>query len=477
MATPSSAVVTALPQKHPRGLYVLFATEMWERFSFYTMLSLLVLYMKNPEQGFGWSTAQAAGVYANYLMFVYASPIIGGWLADRVTGYRTAITLGGLFMAAGHVLLAFPSEPALYAALTCLVIGNGFFKPNISTMVGNLYPEGSHLKDSAFNIFYMGINLGAFFSPIVAEIVMQNYGFHPAFATAGAGMFVSLFIFWGFKRYIIGSDRAHRAQTATGRAEEASVTEDVPPQSAQHQVRALEKKQAIDLIPDYQRIVALCVIFSLVIVFWMVFHQNGSTLTVWADENTDWTLAPSLLYLAHWLTLGTTSVDTGNVSGVISNAINPFWIVVLTFPLVAFWGWLDKRGKEPSTVTKMAFGMLLTAASFYVLYFAAQAGGDTGRVSPWWLIASYGVISLGELMLSPMGLALVSKVAPQRMRGMMMGGWFLSTAIGNKLTAIGVYWDVWSHSRFFFLLASMALAMFCVLMLLRGRLKAWMPGV
>src|SRR5262245_44988072 len=174
--------------RHPKGLYVLFATEMWERFGFYSMLAMLTLYMQNGVEGFGWSTARATGIYANYLMFVYASPLLGGWLADKVTGYRMAITLGSTFFSIVYFLLTRRSETVLYLALTCLVIGNGFFKPNVSTMVGNLYPEGSHLKDSAYNIFYMGINIGAFTAPIVAEIMVQRFGFHPAFAVAGAGM-------------------------------------------------------------------------------------------------------------------------------------------------------------------------------------------------------------------------------------------------------------------------------------------------
>ena len=185
---------------HPKGLYVLFATEMWERFSFYSMLALFTLYLQNPDEGFGWSAARATGLYANYLMFVYASPLIGGWLADKKLGYRKAVMIGGLFFMAGHGLLSIRALPAVYAALTCLVIGNGLFKPNVSTMVGNLYPEGSHLKDRAYNIFYMGINIGAFLAPVVMEVVKQKFGNHPAFAVAAFGMVVSDGILWKFKK-------------------------------------------------------------------------------------------------------------------------------------------------------------------------------------------------------------------------------------------------------------------------------------
>ncbi len=212
----------------------------------------------------------------------------------------------------------------------------------------------------------------------------------------------------------------------------------------------------MEAVPEWRRITALVVIYLIVIVFWMVFHQNGSTLTYWADRNTDW-----------------------NVSGTISNAINPFWVVSLTFPLVWFWKWLDRRGLEPSTPAKMTIGMTLTGLSFFILYAAAKtgearaAGGDpyAFKVSPAWLIVSYAVVTLGELMLSPMGLSLVSKVAPLRVRGVMMGGWFVATAIGNKLTMIGVFWDRWLHSTFFALLGAMALVMACVLLLLLRPLK------
>ena len=159
-------------ERHPKGLYVLFATEMWERFSFYSMLAMFTLYLRDDTgQGFGWSSDSATKLYANYLMFVYLSPLLGGWLADRKLGYRRAVMIGGLFFMAGHLLLSIRSIPVVYAALTCLVIGNGLFKPNVSTLVGNLYPEGSHLKDRAYNIFYMGINVGAFLAPVVAEYV------------------------------------------------------------------------------------------------------------------------------------------------------------------------------------------------------------------------------------------------------------------------------------------------------------------
>ncbi len=538
--------------KHPKGLYVLFATEMWERFSFYSMLALFTLYLRDSQQGFGWTAAEATALYSNYLAFVYASPLIGGLIADRITGYRKAVMIGGFFFMAGHGLLSIPALWAVYLALTCLVIGNGFFKPNVSTMVGNLYPEGSHLKDRAYNIFYMGINVGAFLAPIVMEIVRQTAGFHAAFAVAAFGMVISVGILWKFKNLVEDPNALANRQKA--RADKAARIEadvvDLPHVDEGSDAAKSRAKQALmDTVPNWKRIFALIVVFAIVIVFWMAFHQNGSTLTYFADDNTNW-----------------------NVTGTISNSINAFWVLALTFPLVWFWGFLDRRGKEPATPTKMAIGMTLTGLSFLVLYFGASIGegmtktadqltagsfrvneraatnlvsqgvpkdlvdkimaakGDDGknlidgvkfatktdeatkvttageqqliaavnkvapgqgdvhksaflqnaylfRVSPFWLILAYAIVTLGELMLSPMGLSLVSKVAPISMRGMLMGGWFVATAIGNKLTQIGVFWDIWLQSTFFLVLASMALVMAVVLTILLKPLKKAMPGV
>ena len=432
-------------EKHPKGLYVLFATEMWERFSFYTMLAMFTLYLRDGSgQGFGWTSDQATKLYSNYLMFVYASPLIGGLLADKKLGYRRSVMIGGLFFMAGHLLLSIRSIPVVYAALTCLVIGNGFFKPNVSAMVGNLYPEGSHLKDRAYNIFYMGINIGAFMAPVIAELVHDRFGFHPAFAVAAFGMAISVSILWRFKKHLLQADR---------RAGVHLDDSDLPVPAT---------SQPIDAVPDRNRIGALIVIYLIVIIFWMVFHQNGSTMTYWANENTEW-----------------------QVSGIISNAINPAWVILLTFPLVAFWRSLDRRGREPSTPTKMAFGMFATAAAFLILFAGARVGESqvSGgsiydfKVSPLWLLGAYGVLTLGELMLSPMGLSLVSKVAPRRHRGIMMGGWFVATAIGNKLTQIGQLWDDIPHSTFWIMLSGAAAVMGLVLLLLLRPLKKAMPGV
>jgi POT family proton-dependent oligopeptide transporter len=289
----------------------------------------------------------------------------------------------------------------------------------------------------------MGINIGAFLAPVVAELMVRNFGYHPAFFVGALGMVISVAVLGLLKRHVEAADRPGlNAPSST-----AATAVDAPP-------KGISRQNPIDLVPDSRRIVALIVIFLIVIVFWMVFHQNQSTWTYWANDNTDW-----------------------EVSGIISNAINPGWVILLTFPLIWFWGLLDARGKEPSTPTKMAIGMCLTGAAYFVMYFAGKAGGDVGRVSPLWLIGAYAVLTLGELMLSPMGLSLVSKVAPIRLRGLMMGGWFLATAIGNKLTGVGVLWDDMLHSTFFAMLGGLSLVMAVVLVLLLRPLKKAMPGV
>src|SRR5687768_14979040 len=260
-----NAAVIGDAQRHPRGLYVLFATEMWERFSFYSMLALFTLYLRDPTEGFGWTAAQATSLYANYLMFVYASPLIGGLIADKITGYRKAVMIGGFFFMAGHGLLSIPALWAVYAALTCLVIGNGFFKPNVSTMVGNLYPEGSHLKDRAYNIFYMGINLGAFLAPIVMEIVRANFGFHPAFAVAAFGMVISVAVLWYFKDHVLAADRRPGVD-AEQAADTAATATDAPPHGVSDQDDAGHQKGAggdagrsdrMNAVPNWKRVMAL----------------------------------------------------------------------------------------------------------------------------------------------------------------------------------------------------------------------------
>jgi POT family proton-dependent oligopeptide transporter len=438
---------------------------MWERFGFYTMLGMFVYYLQNKEEGFGWTESEAGLLYSVYLASVYFMPLFGGLLADYKLGYRNSVLLGGVVFMAGYFLLAVHSVAAVFVALACLVVGNGFFKPNVSAMVGHLYPEGSPLKDRAYNIFYMGINVGAFFSAVLGGLMRKFLGYHAAFALAGVGMIVSVATLWLLRRHVEQPARGPGPLPPPAEdAGEAAVTEDVPPP---------RPASAMESVPELRRIGALLVIFLIVIVFWMVFHQNGSTLAFWARDNTDWGA------------VGVESSKDNEVFGIITNSINPFFVVTLSYPVVLFWNFLNRRGLEPATPTKMALGMVLLGLSFFLMYAAARVGEQgltqetryAFRVSLLWLVGTFFVATLAELMLSPMGLSLVSKVAPVRLRGLMMGGWFVATAIGNSLTAIVIFWTRWWHSTFFAVLGGSAVAMGVVLFLLLKPLKKSMPGV
>ena len=309
---------------------------MWERFGFYTAAAVMTLYLQRG--GFGWSKTQATNLWSNYLMFVYATPLIGGWLADRFLGYRRSVLIGGIFFIAGYTMLGLGSIATYYLALGLIFAGNGFFKPNISTMVGNLYPSSSPLKDSAYSIFYMGINIGALLAPVVAEgRIADSRGFRSARdgqegrgALGGAGRELACRLPHRVLRGGSGDDARHGdpRRSSTGNwpdadrrhvplkaadPEAVSLTEDVAP------VESAPRRST--RCPNRLGSLPCLVVYGIVIVFWMVFHQNGSTMTYWADENTAW-----------------------KVSGVVSNAINPFWIVVLSIPLVNVWSWLRKTG-------------------------------------------------------------------------------------------------------------------------------------
>ncbi len=433
---------------------MLFFTEMWERFSFYCMLGILTLYMSDPKNGLGFSTDQVGQVYGWYIGLVYLSPLFGGLLADKVLGFSRAILFGAIAMGIGHFLLAFPPLPTFFAGLACLVIGNGLFKPNISVLLGNLYHDMPEKRDDAYNIFYMGINVGAFFAPLVAAYLRTRYGWHYAFGAAGVGMIISLVIFSVFRKY-----------TVAGEAEIRN------PQKNRRPEIQLTKEQ------EKRRIGALLLVFAVVVVFWMAFHQNGFTLNFWARDATDATNMPTWMreQPAEAPATAATSAEAApepRMAAELTQSINPAFVLLFTPLLVAFWMMLRRRGREPSTAAKIGFGMLLTAAAYAIMSGAGLAGGNTGRVSIGWLVSTYAVITMGELMLSPMGLSLVNKLAPARMRGLLMGGWFTATAVGNKLSGmVGSLWDDMPHSSFFLILVIASLAAAAVLFLLIHKIR------
>ncbi|MDP8205164.1 MAG: peptide MFS transporter [Candidatus Electryonea clarkiae] len=424
-----------IKRSHPKGLPVLFLTEMWERFSFYSMRAIFALYMITPKAqgGLGFSGESTSSIYGWYVGLVYFTPFFGGWLADRYLGIKKSVTIGGILFIIGHLLLAFRPLPFFFAGLGFLMLGNGFFKPNISTMLGNLYRKVPERRDDGYNIFYMGINLGAFLSPLVAGYLRIAYGWHYGFGAAAVGMVCSMIIFWTLQKQVVEGD----ILPLTKRLKEAK--------SAGTVVDKGDPKK------NRQRNMALMFIFFIVIFFWMAFEQQGLTLTFWAQQATDTAIAPEMF-----------------------QSVNPMYILLLTFPLVYFWGLLRAVGKEPSTAGKMFIGMLLSVAAFTLLAFASLAGGNVGHVSVAWLLGAYALLTLGELCLSPMGLSLVSKLAPKHLLGMMMGGWFVASGIGGKMSGwIGQLWfkESISHSTFFFIIAGILGIIALVLLALLGWLN------
>lgn len=410
---------------HPRGLAVLFLTEMWERFSYYGMRALLVYYMLKQLM---FSQAEASHIYGLYTGLVYLTPFFGGILADRVLGQRKAVILGGVLMAIGHFLMAF--QPLFFPALLFLILGNGAFKPNISTQVGNLYPPGDPRRDRAFSIFYVGINLGALFSPLVCGTLGEDYGWHYGFSAAGVGMVIGLSIYLFGQRWLAPDNLMERKYAEKKRP--AGFTRD-------------EKTSLWGLI-------AVCVIS---VAFWAAYEQQGNTIAVWADVNTDrhvfgWE------FRASWF-----------------QALNPAFIIALTPLVTMLWSRESRKNKEPSAVVKMAVGCILLAIGFLVMIPAAMSYETAGtRVSMWWLVLFTLVTTLGELYFSPVALSLVTKLAPVRIVSMMMGAWFLSSFFGNYAAGfLGRYWEQMTKDVFFLIIAAIAFAAGLAMLMILGPLK------
>jgi POT family proton-dependent oligopeptide transporter len=403
------------PQRHPPGLYVLFFTELWERYSFYSMMAILTLYM---DEVLHFDAARAGLVYGSYIGGVYLLPLVGGFLADRVFGFYRTVIIGGIIMMLGHLVLAVESLPFFYTALVLLACGSGLLKPNVSTIVGNLYRDRPALRDAGFNLFYMGINLGALIAPICVAWFRAHYGWSVAFGSAAVAMLLSLVVFVGGRRHL---------GTAADR---------VPIDAAE--------VAAVDAGDARSRVLTLLVVFVLSALFWLAFYQNGFTLTFWARDNTLTSMAPETF-----------------------QSVEPLGVIVFSASLVAGWAWLGRRGLEPSTPMKMLLGILLVASAFAIMAAAGRAGGDAGRVSVWWLVGAYLVVALGEVCLSPMGLSLVNRVAPPRSRGVMMGAWFVSLSAGGYLSGtVGARWNDMPHSQFFLLVVGILIVASLLLALL-----------
>jgi POT family proton-dependent oligopeptide transporter len=527
-------------QKHPKALPFLFFSEMWERFGYYLMIGIFTLYLKDTVDGFGMTEAQASDLYGTFIAFVFLTPFIGGLLADRVLGYRNSITIGGILMGIGYCLMSVKDLNMLYAAMILVIIGNGFFKPNISTLLGNLYNDVEYksLKDEGYNIFYMGINIGAFICNFFGAALYNMIGWGAAFIAAGIGMFMGIVIFWLGTRHFKHADVIKPASENDMPLWQIFAVILLPsvifgflgyflngvtsPANPDGNLVGSDTTDAflfgcVPIIFFYGRllwkspeeekkpIAAMLAIFAVVIAFWAVFKQNGSTLNTWADEYTDREVPTAMLPAMQTLQqvkkyeYVKDSIPLKGNKGVVVDyptyfkntdpkelpkegetiyafntnlfqSVNPFWVVAFTPLVVAFFAFLKRRGKEPSVPAKIAFGLLISALSCLVMVGAVYAS-DNGAVksSAWWFISSYAVITIGELFLSPMGLSLVSKLSPPRLTALMMGGWFLATSIGNKLSGVlSSLWESYDDKANFFyvnflLLGAAALLMFAML--------------
>jgi proton-dependent oligopeptide transporter, POT family len=398
MANSAATAGKASMGGHPKGLYLLFVTEMWERMSYYGMRALLVLYMvaATSEGGFGWDRAKALQIYGLYTGLVYLTPLAGGFLADRFIGQRRAVTLGGILMMIGHFLMAVPGVPAFYAALAFLIVGNGFFKPNISTMVGGLYEQKDARRDGAFTIFYMGINLGAFMSPLVCGTLGEWFGWHYGFGAAGVGMGLGLICFMLLQKKFLGD-----VGLAPTRKAETTTSEQAP----KAPLTAVEGK----------RISVIFILAAFSMFFWAAFEQAGGLMNLYTDQKVD-RMVGSFEIPTTWF-----------------QSVNPLLILLLAPVFASLWVGLGKKARDPSSPVKFALGLILLAGGFVMMMFASKQSEAAGKAGLYWVLLAYLFHTMGELCLSPVGLSMVTKLAPQRMVSLMMGVWFLSSAGANYI--------------------------------------------
>jgi proton-dependent oligopeptide transporter, POT family len=438
---------------HPRGLSTLFFTEMWERFSYYGMRALLVLFMTAAitEGGLGFDVAKAGAIYALYTSLVYLVSLPGGWIADRILGQRRAVLYGGIVIAAGHFSMAMPQLVTFYLGLALIVVGTGLLKPNISVMVGQLYSPADARRDAGFSIYYMGINIGAFVAPLVCGFLGENVDWHLGFAAAGIGMVLGLLQYTIGGSYL-GTAGAHPTATADERAEaKVMLLKGVVGVVAAVGVLAvLAVTGAVHLTEERisngygvllfltvaglfgwlftrsywtaeerKQLYVVGVLFLAAAVFWSFFEQAGSSLNLFAAELTDrsvpaWVPLLGGEFPASWF-----------------QSLNPLFIIALA-PLYAWlWVWLARRGREPSSPGKFVFGLVFLGLGFAILVGGAALAQQGVQVSPNWLVVTYLFHTIGELTLSPVGLSAMTRLAPARVVGLMMGVWFLASSVGN----------------------------------------------
>jgi POT family proton-dependent oligopeptide transporter len=544
---PVSAPNTPNKGHHP-GLYVLFFTEMWERFGYYLMIGIFFLYLIDPSAngGKGFDTAHASDLVGSYIALVYLSPFVGGLLADRYLGYRRAVIIGGALLASGYFGLAFPGDMAMYISLGLIIIGNGFFKPNIGTILGNLYnrEDLKPKKDVAYGIFYMGVNIGAFICNFVAAYLRNHYGWGYAFAAAGVGMIIGLIIFSSKLKVIADGDIKKAVQKEDMPMSKilgivflpAAITAAIGYFMADIVGKSIFGTRSIDAfmfacVPiiifyirlyttaakeDKRGLGALLAFFVVAIIFWVIYNQNSTGLTIWADQYTDRSMSPTVeaaakpIGMLQTVTLephAVTKVDehfraitdaagntitvqgpdtyfqnlpkdqwptSGNmnlISTEIFQSINPFFIVAFSLVMIGLFAWLAKRGKEPNTAIKITMGIFLAGLSALLMVLAASMTNVyIDKSSMAWLFGTYAIFTLGEIMVSPIGLSMVSKLSPPRVTALMMGGWYLVNAIAGKVAGMmATFWDSFTNKNTYFLILFITATIASVVMLMMSK--------
>lgn len=391
---------------HPVGLYILFFTELWERFSYYGMRALLVLFLvassAGVNPGFGWSKAEALGLYGTYTALVYIASIPGGILADKLLGQKKAVMLGGWLLVAGHCILAIRAEWAFYLGLGLIVAGVGCLKPNISTMVGGLYAQNDDRRDKAFTIFYIGINVGALVAGILVGSVGVNYGWHYGFGLAGIGMAIGQLVFLFGQKYLVGVGDAVKSLPENERV------------AANKPLTKIEK----------DRMIVMFLSFIMIIVFWGAFEQAGGLMNLYADEKTNRMLSFINFEIpAPWF-----------------QSVNSFFIVTLGSAVAAFWYTRKKKGKESSSIFKMAIGTIIMGWGFFFMSAASMQFQADGSSAMYWLVLAYMFHTVGELCASPVALSFITKLAPLKYASLMMGAYFAATGMGNYVSGwVGEY--------------------------------------
>ena len=481
----------SIHHNQPKGLFLLFFVEMWERFSYYGMRALLTLYM---VKALLFSTEKASHVYGWYTGLVYLTPLLGGYISDRYLGQRKAILIGGILMALGHFAMAFPPMPFFFGAMILLIMGNGFFKPNISTVVGSLYEENDPRRDGGFTIFYMGINVGAFFSPLICSTLGEKIGWHWGFGAAGVGMVLGLVMYlWGQKA-LLGDKCMKPASPQTDYWVPVTM---VALMVAFLVITALQFNgyEILSRVPQWlyglaamfvlvwlayayaakpvkselthvekQRIAVIFIMVFFAIFFWTAFEQAGSSLTLFADRETNRALSlfgRDFLVPAGWF-----------------QSLNPLFIVLLAPFFSGMWIKLAETKREPSSPVKFAVALGLLAIGFVVMIAAAAAYQQSGPVSMLWLVGAYFFHTLGELCLSPVGLSLVTKLALAQFGSLMMGVYFLSsTAAGFVGGRLAGNYDTINHVNFYMIPTGTGIGAALLLLLITPKLRKWMHGI